>query len=168
MKIAVISDIHDNLSNLDKVLRYCRENNIEKIICLGDFGTELTLDKLAEFEGEVFTVLGNMDEGHVDYNKIKNKHQNCQVWETYGEVELGSLKIGFTHKPEDAYLKINEQRNYFDIYFHGHTHKPWEENFQGTRLVNPGNVANQFYPPTFAVLNTENKSLKLITVNDLS
>ena len=168
MKIAIISDIHDNIPNLEKVLKYLKDNNIKKIICCGDFGTERTFDKLAEFKGEIFTVLGNMDEGYVEYNEIKDKYSHCRVWEVSGEIIIDNIRIGFTHKPEDAYLKISEQKNYFDIYFYGHTHKPWEQDFQGTRLVNPGNVANQFYPPTFAVFTTENKSLKLITINDLS
>lgn len=168
MKVAIISDIHDNLPNLEKVLKYCRENNIEKIICCGDFGTEQTFDKLAEFDGEIFTVLGNMDEGYVEYNKIKDKYSHCRVWEKEAEVLIDKLRIGFTHKQTDAYLMINQTPEKFDYVFYGHTHKPWEQEFKGVRMINPGNVANQFYPPTFAVLDTEVKSLKLITVNDLS
>ena len=39
MLIAIISDIHDNIPNLKKVLDYCRENKVEKIICCGDLAT---------------------------------------------------------------------------------------------------------------------------------
>lgn len=168
MKVAIISDIHDNLPNLKKVLKYCLENHVEKIICCGDFGTERTFDKLAEFKGEIFTVLGNMDEGYVEYVNIKDKYPHFQVWEIFGEVEIDNLKIGFSHNIHDAYAKISEKKGYFDFYFYGHTHKPWEQDFLGTRLVNPGNVANQWFQPTFAVLDTNSQELKLITINNLS
>lgn len=168
MKIAIISDIHDNLPNLEKVLQYCQENNIKKIICCGDFGTERTYNKLAEFKGEIFSVLGNMDEGYVEYNKIKDKYLHCRVWELIGKISVGSLKIGFTHKPEDAFLMINEAKEKFDFVFYGHTHKPWEQVFNGVKMVNPGNVANQFYSPSFAILETNGQKLKLITINNLS
>jgi len=31
MKVAIISDVHDNLVNLRKVLSYCVKNKVEKI-----------------------------------------------------------------------------------------------------------------------------------------
>jgi predicted phosphodiesterase len=36
MRIAIISDIHSNLEALETALTYIRENNIDKIFCLGD------------------------------------------------------------------------------------------------------------------------------------
>ena len=46
MKIAIISDVHDNIPNLKKVLDYCASNKIEKIICCGDLASLETLDYL--------------------------------------------------------------------------------------------------------------------------
>lgn len=168
MKIAIISDTHDNQPNLEKVLKYIKENNVEKIICCGDFGTERTFDKLAEFKGEIFTVLGNMDEGYVEYNKIKDKYPHCRVWELNGKTTVDNVKIGFTHELADTYVMINEVKEKFDFVFYGHTHKPWEQVFNGVKVINPGNVANQFYPPTFAILETKNRVLKLVTINNLN
>lgn len=37
MKIGVISDIHGNIDALDAVLKEIKKENIDKIICLGDF-----------------------------------------------------------------------------------------------------------------------------------
>ena len=36
LKIGIISDIHGNLDALEAVLKKFEQNNIEKIICLGD------------------------------------------------------------------------------------------------------------------------------------
>jgi uncharacterized protein len=169
MKIAIISDIHDNIPNLEKVLKYCQKNNIETIICCGDIADEETLARLAEFSGEVYAVLGNLDEGHLDFNEIKDKYANVHLDDIFGTVVLDGRTIGFSHKPEDAkYLIDREDEDNFDLVFYGHTHKPWEEIYHGVKLVNPGNVANQFYQPSFAVLETTDKELKLIILNNLS
>lgn len=37
MKIGIISDIHGNIDALDAVLKELEKENINKIICLGDF-----------------------------------------------------------------------------------------------------------------------------------
>ncbi|MEI3401861.1 MAG: metallophosphoesterase family protein [Clostridia bacterium] len=37
MKIGLISDIHGNIKALDAVLEQLEKENIDKIICLGDF-----------------------------------------------------------------------------------------------------------------------------------
>jgi predicted phosphodiesterase len=50
MKIGIISDIHDNLANLEKCLKWCAENKIEKIICCGDITNSETLSVLAHYE----------------------------------------------------------------------------------------------------------------------
>lgn len=37
MKIGIISDVHGNIDALDAVLEELKKENIDKIICLGDF-----------------------------------------------------------------------------------------------------------------------------------
>ena len=49
----------------------------------------------------------------------------------------------------------------FNLVFHGHTHKAWEEKINETRMINPGELAGQFYKPTFAIYDTETDKLEL-------
>ena len=61
MNIAIISDIHDNIPNLKKVLDYCRKQKVEKMIHCGDLATLETLDFINKnFSGEIFFTFGNM------------------------------------------------------------------------------------------------------------
>jgi predicted phosphodiesterase len=69
------------------------------------------------------------------------------------------------HYPEVA-KQLCESGQY-DFVFYGHTHKPWEENIGNCKMLNPGNVANQYYPPTFAAWNTSDNQFKLIRINEL-
>lgn len=167
MLIAIISDTHDNIPNLKKVLDYCTQNEIEKIICCGDLATIETLDFLNDnFSGEIFFVFGNMDQGHIaDYPFENNSYKHTKIFKDFGEIEIEGKRIAFVHFP-DAAKQLCESGKY-DFVFHGHTHKPWTEVINNCTLLNPGNVANQIYHPTFALWNTDNNKFDLIRINDI-
>lgn len=62
MKIAIISDIHNNEINLKKVLDFCGQEKIETIICCGDLASQETLDFMNDnFSGVIHYTFGNMD-----------------------------------------------------------------------------------------------------------
>jgi uncharacterized protein len=177
MLVAILSDIHDNIPNLTKVLDYCRENKIKKIIFCGDLASIETLDFLNDnFGEEIFFVFGNMDNDYLkNYPFKNNRYKNTKLFKDFGEIEIESnsekpdgheaRKIAFVHFPDVA--KRLCQTGKYDFVFHGHTHKPWQEKIENCLLLNPGNVANQIYPPTFAVWNTEDDSFQLIQINGL-
>ena len=167
MFIAILADTHDNLPNLKKVLNYCRKQKVEKMIHCGDLATIETLDFINDnFSGEIFFTFGNMDAGHIaGYPFKNNQYKQTQIFPDYGKIEIADKKIAFVHYPEVA-KKLCESGE-FNFVFHGHTHKPWTEIINNCTLLNPGNVANQYYPPTFAVWNTSNNSFQLIRINEL-
>ncbi|NTU66333.1 MAG: YfcE family phosphodiesterase [Candidatus Moranbacteria bacterium] len=167
MHIAIISDIHDNIPNLEKVLDYCRKEKIGKMICCGDLMTVETLGHLNEnFSGEIFFALGNADQRHFPEELFKNHaYGKTKVLESFGEEEFDGKRVAFVHFPEAA-RELAETGKY-DFVFHGHTHKPWEEMIGNCKVLNPGNVANQHYPPTFAIWNTKNDLFKLVRLNSL-
>lgn len=167
MLIAIISDIHDNIPNLKKVLNFCRGEKIEKIICCGDLATMETLAYLNQnFAGEIFFTYGNMDQGHIaDYDFPDNEYFNTKIFPEIGKHNFGKTRVAFVHYP-DVSKRLCETADY-DFVFYGHTHKPWTEKIENCIMLNPGNVANQYYPPTFAIWNTNDNQFKLIRINEL-
>lgn len=167
MQIAIISDIHNNISNLKKVLDYCREKKIEKIICCGDLASLETLDYLNDnFQGEIFFTFGNMDNDYLkNYSFRNNQYKNTRIFRDFGEVEFDNIKVAFVHFPEVA-KKLCEIGKYKFV-FYGHTHKPFEETINNCKMLNPGNVAGDIFLPTFATWNTENNKFNLVRVYDL-
>jgi hypothetical protein len=180
MFVAIISDIHNNEVNLKKVLNYCEGNKISTIICCGDLASEETLEFLNNnFSGQIHYTFGNMDNdqllGHLISNWTSNvlKYKNTILYKKFGETEMDHKKIAFVHFPEIA-KRLCETGKY-DFVFYGHTHKPWVSSAkasadQGKKkciMLNPGNVAGDIYPPTFAIWDTRNDSFKLIRVHDL-
>jgi hypothetical protein len=182
MFIAVMSDIHDNLANLEKCLAWCRRREVGKIICCGDITTIETIHYLAgNFAGEILVARGNLEIYEPDEMA---GYKNIIYYGEIGLVKIAGLKIGFCHEPrkispvmttaaggkaaanEDTTLKKETAENP-DFIFYGHTHKPWVEKRGKIIVANPGNLANTFYAPTFAVLDTETKKLELKILAEL-
>ena len=162
MKIAIISDIHDNLANFRKSLVWCRENKIKKIICCGDVTSNETLGSLAHFAGEIYLVSGNAD--FYDEAELK-KYKNIIHCGRVGRVQLGDLTIGICHEP--WLIEKVKEKGECDFIFYGHTHKPWQEERADTQIINPGTLSGMFLKSTFACLDLATNNLELIIVDNL-
>lgn len=169
MKIAVISDTHDNIPNIKKILTVINERKIAAIIHCGDIATRDTVEFLSKnFSGELYFVSGNMD----DPKLIRGfpTFPSCHYFGETGELNLSGLKIGFCHQPERAKKLAEETRrdsSSFDVIFYGHTHKPWEENYQGIQLLNPGTAAGLFYKAAFAIYDSETRKAELVALEKI-
>ena len=176
MLIAIISDIHNNETNLKKVLDYCRQQEIDSIICCGDLASDETLEFLNDnFSGTIHYTFGNMDNDQLRSFKFADQYRNTVIYKDFGETVIDGQKIAFVHFPEDARVLAGSGK--YDFVFYGHTHKPWEETIQfpasaessvrRCKMTNPGNVAGEIYLPTFAVWDTGENNFKLILVHKL-
>jgi uncharacterized protein len=183
MKIVIISDIHDNLANLQKCLVWCAKNKIEKIICCGDITNSETLRYLAEnFFGEIFLVAGNAELYDADETvRFKNLIYGGEkaIW------EIGSFRVGVCHEPflinqisapllakegsgeGFSPLLTKEGLGEVDIIFYGHTHKPWIEKRGTVQIVNPGTLGGVFSRATFAFWETDSGRLELKLLSEI-
>jgi hypothetical protein len=166
MLISILSDIHDNLANLEKCLTWSKNNKIEKVIFCGDTTTIETAAYLAaNFSGEIFVVRGNIE--IYDETELAG-YKNINYCGEIGLAEIGGLNIGFCHEPEKITKILALAPAAPDFIFYGHTHKPWLEKRGTTNVVNPGNVASVWHQATFATLDTANKKLELKIIADIN
>lgn len=162
MRLAIISDTHDQLPNFRKAIDWIEKDKIKTIIHCGDIFTPGFLkEAIDNFSGKVHLVFGNTDEECYFTDKIdrENQFSNAVFYGEKGEIKIGGKNIAFVHFPEFA--RGLAATGKYDLVFYGHTHKPWEEKIAGCRLVNPGNLAGIFYKATFAVYDFENEKLEL-------
>lgn len=153
MKIAICSDSHDNLLNIEKFLLFCENDKIETILHCGDWCAPATLRFFREhFPGEIYGVIGNVHGGETDMQK-KAAENNINLQKDASIIKLSEIKIRITHFPEKAKKMANE--NNCQLILYGHNHKPWIENINDTYLINPGTLAGMFYKSTFAIIETE-------------
>ncbi|MFW0862676.1 MAG: metallophosphoesterase family protein [Candidatus Komeilibacteria bacterium] len=165
MKVIIVADIHDNIPNLDKVLNYAKENKIDKMICCGDFGSKETIDYLSKnFKGTIRAVLGNTDRDHMNILEA-DTYKNIKIDNNVSSFIIDNKQVLVVHEPKyyEKYLD-NDDLQYI---FYGHTHKPWQEYKNNKLVLNPGNVSNYGYPPTFAVWDTLTDKFILIQLNTI-
>ena len=163
MLIAIISDIHDNLENLKKAIKYILDASCEELVCCGDVTNDETLEYLVKnFSKPIHLVDGNIELFNTDLIK---KFNNLKYYGSLARLEIDNKQVGVCHEP----FKIAKlfERGPLDVIFYGHTHKPWQKNQDSTLIVNPGNVAGVLHAPTFATWDTKANELKLHLINEL-
>jgi hypothetical protein len=166
MEIAIISDVHDNLINLDKVLYYLKQNKVKNLIFCGDLTSDETLKWILEnYDHRIDIVKGNADNYILDNISNNILYKKVNYFELSAVIKFDKVSIGFSHFPQIARNMI-ENKN-LSYVFYGHTHKPWIEKMGNVILANPGNVAGINYLATFAILDIKNTTLKLIKIDDI-
>lgn len=165
MKIGIISDIHDNLTNLNHFLDLTSELKITGLICCGDITTPETLENLTRgFNGPIKLACGNMEIRSKEFSFIANEYPNLEVFEEFGvwQPKNTALNIAFIHRPNK--IEVLAQTGKYDYIFYGHTHQPWIRVFSAVKevtMANPGTLGGVFSFPTFAILDTETRQLEL-------
>jgi putative phosphoesterase len=166
MKLAIISDSHDNLPNIYKALDYIKKQGIEIIIHCGDVCAPSALKEIAKnFSGQIHLVYGNVDGDHLRMENLKAEFQNLKIHGEVGNLKLDGKKIAWIHYPDKA--KELARTSQYDVIFYGHTHKPWEEIVNKTHLINPGTLAGMFAKATLAIYDTKTGKAKLVLLEKI-
>lgn len=161
MLIAICSDSHDNIANINKFLNYCAQHQIKTIIHCGDITEDETKKYFtANFTGKINFAAGNAEISVQKQLKCTNRFQKIKRRKIPClDLEFDKIKISACHAKSKAIQLA--KKNIYNIVFYGHNHKPWQEKINQTIVANPGNLAGMFYRATFAVYNTDNQKLEL-------
>lgn len=156
MKFLIISDIHDNLVNLEKCAKWGRGQSIEDAVCCGDVVNSETLAYLSENFKTMYLVRGNLE--IYDESEVK-KYKNINYLGRFGAFEIGGENIGLCHEPWYIQSVLNKKR--CGLVFYGHTHEPWIGEKNGVTTANPGTLGGVFTKATFAVWDSSSGGLEL-------
>ncbi len=156
MKFLIISDIHDNLVNLEKCVNWGKAQGINDAICCGDIVNAETLSYLAENLKTIYLVRGNLE--IYDEAEIK-KYNNINYLGRFGVFELDGRSIGLCHEP--WYIKKVLELDKSQLVFYGHTHEPWIAEKDGVTTANPGTLGGVFNKASFAVYDSVSGQLEL-------
>jgi len=168
MKLAIVSDSHDNIPNIDKMLAYVKNEGIKVMLHLGDVCAPSVLEYLAEkFLGEIYLVFGNVDGDREKMQELSKYFKNIHLLGEEGQPEIKdlNLKIGMVHYPVRA--KKMAASGSYSVVFYGHDHKPWEETINQAKIINPGTLAGLFALATFAVYDTDVNKAELKILQQL-
>lgn len=152
MKIAVLSDIHDNIWVLEKVLEGVAGADV--LIFCGDFCAPFTLAMIAErFRGPVHCVAGNNDGDALLLSQVAGRAGNVTLHGAFAELNLGGRRVFVNHYPPIA--EGVAASGLYDLVCFGHNHQAEIRRIGRTLLVNPGEVMGRFGHPTYAIYDAE-------------
>lgn len=167
MQIAIMSDSHDNVANLEKTISWLNKKRIFVLIHAGDLcAPSLLKETLApKYQGKIHIILGNVGDG-VILEKLADSFSNVNYYGRKGELKIDDKRIVFVHTPDEAEKIANGEK--YDLVIYGHTHQAEIKEMNDNLLVNPGTVGGLYNEATFAIYDTDKNKVEVKKLNDLS
>ena len=139
MRIGVVSDTHNNLKNIEKIINLFNEEKVELVIHTGDIANVKSLNKFSNLQSEMIGVYGNNDRNEMGIKEAACSN-NFKIKEPPNILTLCNRNIAIFHEPDciDDFLIENKNTN---IVIHGHTHRYRNEIKNGVLFFNPGECA---------------------------
>jgi putative phosphoesterase len=138
MRIGVVGDTHDRISNVVQIVALFRKARVERIIHTGDITRPGVLEQFARLEVPMLGVFGNND--HAERIRLEQEASRFGMDFTLPPrtVHWAGRRILVVHDPEDAPTRIPTE---IDLVLHGHTHRHRHELCGDTLIFNPGECA---------------------------
>lgn len=136
MRVGVVSDTHDNLRNVARIVELLNEAQVERVVHTGDVSQPKTLDALAALEAPLFGVWGNNDREREGLARACARH-GFDFRESGRELVWAERRILVVHDPREIELHLDAHH----LVLHGHDHRHRIERLGATLVVNPGECA---------------------------
>jgi putative phosphoesterase len=160
VRIAILSDVHDNIWKLAEVLEDARRAGVRAAIFCGDLCAPFTLKQIGEeVDGPVHAVLGNNDGDVLLLSRIANSLDNVTLHGPFAYLQLDGRKVAVNHYPPLA--RDQALSGQYDLVCHGHDHEANVERIGTTLLVDPGEVMGRLGQATYALYDTSSGEAEL-------
>lgn len=139
MRIGVVSDTHNNLKNIDKIINLFNKEKVPLVIHTGDIANAKSLERFSKLNSKLIGVYGNNDRNELGIEEIAAKN-NFLFQEPPNLLNLCDRNIAIFHEPDciDDFLLRNKD---IHVVLHGHTHRYKNEVNNNILFFNPGESA---------------------------
>ncbi|MGE4358125.1 MAG: metallophosphoesterase [Candidatus Omnitrophota bacterium] len=159
MKIGIISDTHDNLENIEKILTLFKKEGINFFIHAGDYVAPFSLKPYFEKGFDFIGVFGNNDG---EKTGLKEK-SNGKIKEPPYILNLGGKEILVVH--ELSQIRELNQVELPHIIISGHTHIAEIKKEENRLFINPGEAGGWLSGrSTCAILDLHKMEAKIIEI----
>ncbi|MFW6334271.1 MAG: metallophosphoesterase [Desulfosalsimonas sp.] len=164
MKIAVMSDTHDNIWNVRKALSLVRSSGAGAVIHCGDIIAPFVFKEFAEAAIPLHCVFGNNDGDKYLLTKTAfSSNGLITLYGNLGQISMGGISIAFTHEPEFAEALAATGR--YELVCYGHTHVPEQKKTGNAVLLNPGDVMGKEDDPGICIVDTKKITVSRLALN---
>lgn len=137
MRIGVVSDTHNNLHNVGRIVELLNAAGVERVVHTGDITQAKTLEALAGLDAPLVGVYGNNDQ---ERSALARAAQELDILLVDPPLQLtwAERRIVVVHDPEELGADLLGSS---DVALHGHTHRHVLDEREGTLVFNPGECA---------------------------
>ena len=136
MRIGVVSDTHNHLPNVRRIVELFNAARVDRVVHTGDITQARTLEAFAGLEASLVAVFGNNDER--DSLEAAARATGIRLEEPPLSLEWHAKRLLVVHDP---YFLTDEDLAAHDVVLHGHTHRWVHERRRGALVFNPGECA---------------------------
>jgi hypothetical protein len=137
MRIGVVSDTHDRLPNVARIVELLNAARVERVVHTGDITRAGTLEVLARLDAPLWGVFGNNDRGERAGLEAAAARLGQRLAEPPLELHWAERRIVVVHDPREL-AALSEAPA---VALHGHTHLHTLVRGAGTLVFNPGECA---------------------------
>jgi len=144
MKIGIISDTHDDITNTNKSIDIFEENKVEVVIHAGDMISPPVIKefkRLTENGVKFFGIFGNND-GEKDGLKNAFEFIGGKLLGDIGKIEIDRLKFCIYHGQDIKKKQKIIDSGKFDVFIYGHSHTRYPKEEEATAVNNHTIVLN--------------------------
>lgn len=137
MRIGVVSDTHNNVRNVTRIVELFNEANLDHVVHTGDITKGSTLELFGGLKVPLYGVFGNNDVEREGLAAAISKHEFTFA-EPPLKLQWSDRELLVVHDP--ATLDDGELAG-VELVLHGHTHLHREERTAERLIFNPGECA---------------------------
>ena len=137
MRIGIVSDTHNNMRNVSRIVELFNEAGVERVIHTGDITQAKTLEVFGHLDAPMYGVFGNNDQEREALERAISQH-GFIFREPPFELEWHERRIIVVHDPLEFEGKL---LHHHELALHGHTHIYRYERRNRQVIFNPGECA---------------------------
>src|SRR4051812_16238042 len=160
MRLAIVSDIHDNLWTLRAALQWL--NDADAMLVCGDLCSPFIMERLATgFQGPIHVVFGNNDGDLFRITTTAARFPHVTLHGAFADLppeQMGGKRVAITHYPEIAHAIAPS--GVYDLVCYGHSHKLERGRVGRTVTINPGELMGGLTGlASFVIYDTEREDV---------
>jgi putative phosphoesterase len=161
MRLGVLSDTHDHMSNLRRAVDALNDLQVELALHAGDYVAPFVVNELSRLQCRLLGIFGNNDGERLGLTKRISEIGQVQVQPLF--LELESCRIAMVHEPEP--VEAFARSGLYDLVIYGHTHQQELRTVGECFVLNPGEVCGWLTDaPTCAVISLPERQVEIISL----
>ena len=137
MRIGVVSDTHNNVANVRRIVALFNQASVCRVVHTGDITKAQTLDLFADLSAPLYGVFGNNDVERESLERSASAH-GFTFEDPPLRLDWHDRRIVVVHDPRDLEVLSGDA---CDLALHGHTHFHRCERENERLIFNPGECA---------------------------